>query len=153
MVEQNVAKLFVVTSVSLPVFLNYTYTRGQFDHDFESDFEPWGVVESGDELPYLPRHQFSWGLGLDFSSLSVQLSGRWNDVMRTLAGQGDISNYEGIPSYHVMDIAVNWRTTRSLNLSLRIQNLLDETYLVSRRPAGLRPGLPRLLILGMQWEL
>lgn len=153
MAEQNVSKLFGVNAISLPVFLNYTYTRGQFDHDFESDFEPWGVVESGDELPYLPRHQLSWGLGLDFRSLTVQLSSRWNDIMRTRAGQGDISDNEGIPSYHVMDVAVNWRTTQSLNLSFRVQNLLDETYLVSRRPAGLRPGLPRLLILGMQWEL
>ncbi|MDH5597717.1 MAG: TonB-dependent receptor, partial [Cyclobacteriaceae bacterium] len=31
---------------SAPFGLNYTYTNGSFRNSFESDFEPWGIVES-----------------------------------------------------------------------------------------------------------
>ena len=44
-------------SVRLPVHFAYTFTNGEFKNSFESDFEPWGNVVVGDELPYLPRRQ------------------------------------------------------------------------------------------------
>ena len=43
--------------VRFPMSLVYTYTDGYFRNNFESSFEGWGSVSSGDELPYLAHHQ------------------------------------------------------------------------------------------------
>ena len=153
MLDHDLGKLTELTTLSIPVFINYTLTKGQFDHDFDSDFEPWGEVVAGDELPYLPIHQLAWGLGLIYKQLSVQITGKWNDQMRTVAGQGVVPENVQIPSYHLIDMAVSWRTSENLNFNFRIQNVFNNVYLVSRRPAGLRPGLPRLIVAGMQWSM
>jgi Fe(3+) dicitrate transport protein len=34
---------------------------------------------------------------------------------------------------------------------LRIRNLTDEVYVASRRPNGLRPGLPRTALVGLSF--
>ena len=33
-----------------------------------------------------------------------------------------------------------------------VRNLTDEVYVAARRPAGVRPGLPRTLFLGATWD-
>jgi Fe(3+) dicitrate transport protein len=38
----------------------------------------------------------------------------------------------------------------SSTLFIGIQNLTDATYVVARRPAGARPGLPRTLLAGIR---
>jgi Fe(3+) dicitrate transport protein len=37
-----------------------------------------------------------------------------------------------------------------VELFARIENLLDEEYLVSRRPAGARPGRPQTALMGVR---
>jgi len=32
-----------------------------------------------------------------------------------------------------------------------VRNLGDVTYVAARRPAGLRPGLPRTALVGIEW--
>ena len=79
------------TSFSIPFDLSYTYTNASFASDFESDFGPWGTVEDGDELPYLPNHQLSAGLGIDgWNGIGLRVTGRYIGEMRTVAGQGDL---------------------------------------------------------------
>ena len=36
---------------------------------------------------------------------------------------------------------------------LQVRNLTDEVYVAARRPYGLRPGLPRTALLGIQVDL
>ena len=41
--------------VTIPFSLEYTWTtEAEFKSAFESNFDPWGDVEVGDELPYMP---------------------------------------------------------------------------------------------------
>ncbi|MEE2749257.1 MAG: TonB-dependent receptor, partial [Pseudomonadota bacterium] len=40
-----------------PIEVVYTYTESAFQSSFQSGFSQWGVVDAGDELPYLPKHQ------------------------------------------------------------------------------------------------
>jgi Fe(3+) dicitrate transport protein len=37
-------------------------------------------------------------------------------------------------------------------IQVGVENLTDETYVVARRPAGARPGLPRTLMAGIRLE-
>lgn len=45
------------------------------------------------------------------------------------------------------------RFRSDLVLTANVYNLTDATYAVARRPAGLRPGLPRTVTLGLRARL
>ena len=38
------------------------------------------------------------------------------------------------------------------NVYLTVDNILDQAHVVSRRPYGVRPGKPRLAILGYKYQ-
>ena len=70
--------------------------------------------------------------------------------MRTIAGQGSISNNESTDAYLLTDLNLGYRINEYAKVFMDIKNLTDETYIVARRPAGLRPGLPRYVLGGIQ---
>jgi len=50
----------------------------------------------------------------------------------------------------VVDLGATYRLTEHFSLLARVQNLLDEEYIASRSPHGVRPGLDRLAMVGLQ---
>ena len=46
-----------------------------------------------------------------------------------------------------------WQLTPQLSTYVKVDNLFDETYIAARRPAGVRPGLPRPAYLGLTYRL
>ncbi|MDH3254378.1 MAG: TonB-dependent receptor, partial [Acidobacteriota bacterium] len=72
---------------------------------------------------------------------------------RTRPGDGPVPEDEGIAAYTVVDFATHIDLIRGQRVSLQVRNVLDETYLAARRPAGLRPGLPRTIMVGFEWAL
>jgi Fe(3+) dicitrate transport protein len=135
---------------SLPLRLAYTLTRGEFQTSFLTSFEDWApAVMRGDELPYLPAHQLFGEFGWRDRHWATHLSGSWVSEMRTQAGQGPIPETESIEQHLVLDVAVERSFGRHLRALLRVRNLTDEEYLAARRPAGLRPGLPRTVLVGL----
>ena len=70
--------------------------------------------------------------------------------MRDTAGSGPIPAGSGSDAYSVVDLAGHWQLLPSLELQLRIDNLLDEEYVVARRPFGARPGKPLTAQLGAE---
>ncbi len=134
----------------LPLRLAYTFTDATFQTAFESDFDPWGSVEPGDELPYLARHQLFASAGAAFARWSVHLSATHGSAMRTRAGQGDVPAGEGTDAFLVLGAIADYRVTPHAALFLGVQNVTDERYVVARRPAGARPGLPRTIQAGVR---
>ena len=133
-----------------PVRLAYTFTDGTFGSSFESDFDGFGTVEEGDALPYLARHRLYVRAGAERAGWS--LAGMANAVsdMRAAAGQGPIPEAERIGSHVVLDLVAEAPLPGGLALVGRAYNVLDEAYVVARRPAGLRPGLPRTVTVGLR---
>tara|TARA_Y100000589_G_scaffold314943_1_gene337922 strand:+ start:832 stop:3276 length:2445 start_codon:yes stop_codon:yes gene_type:complete len=138
------------SSFSLPLTVVYTYTDAKFQKDFDSDFEGWGVVAAGDQLPYMANNQFSFILGLEHNKFSINLSGRYMDEMRTAPGQGDIPANEKTDSYFVIDASASYNLHKNIALFANATNLTDQVYVVARRPAGLRPGMPRAFNVGLK---
>jgi Fe(3+) dicitrate transport protein len=109
-------------------------------------------VTAGDQIPYLPRHQFSTGIGMNQERWGAYLDLNYTARMRTTAGQGAIPEAESIDSYLLLDFSVDYRILSQLKLFSQVKNLTDETYVAARRPAGLRPGMPRTVMLGVAWD-
>ena len=135
---------------SLPISLNYTYTNATFQNDFESEFEAWGSVRIGDEIPYIPRHQFAVNLSFEHKRYNINYSSKFVGDMRTVAGQGTIEDAELIPAYYVGDLSANVILNKYLTVQGSIINIYNNTYAVSRRPAGLRPGMPMSFRIGIK---
>ena len=136
--------------VRIPLTLAYTYTSAEFLTSFDSDFEEWGTVRKGDRLPYLAPHQLFGSLGFGGDAWSVRLAATYNDRMRTVAGRGPISEGEGTDAFLVLNLGAEVAVGGLGTVFAGIQNLTDDRYLVARRPAGARPGLPRMLEVGLR---
>jgi Fe(3+) dicitrate transport protein len=144
----DVGKLYI------PLGLRYTWTNeAQFNSAFESGYEPWGDVEVGDELPYIPEHQLRVSTGLVAEKWRFNLAASYIGALRTRAGQGALEPQSSIDSHVVMDVIASWEFTSKLSSYVKVDNLLDEQYIAARRPAGARPGLPRTAYLGLTYRL
>ena len=138
----------------LPLSLQYTWTtEAEFSNAFESDFEPWGDVQVGDELPYVPEHQLRASAGLENQTWGINLAANYVGKMRTVAGQGPYLDRETVDSHVVWDLLARWHFTDSLSSYVKVDNLFDETYVAARRPAGVRPGLERTAYVGLSFSL
>ncbi len=138
----------------LPLSLQYTLTaEAEFDNAFDSNFGPWGDVEVGDELPYIPEHQLRVSAAIEHERFGVSLAANYIGKMRTVAGQGAYVPEESIDSHVVWDVMASWQFTESLSTYIKVDNLFDEVYVAARRPAGLRPGLDRTAYIGLSFRL
>lgn len=136
---------------SMPAALAYTFTHGEFETSFESGFADWAPeVRAGDELPYLPEHQLNATLSLIAPRWAVHVDGNYTGAMRTRAGRGAIAEDERIDARLLLDLRGEVTLLERYDLFVQILNVTDEIYAAARRPAGLRPGLPRSLILGIR---
>ena len=126
----------------LPVSVSYTLTDTKFLSSFESDTDIFGEVTEGDEIPYIAKNQFNLNLGLEHEKFSLNMGLRYTDAFRTQAGTGTIPANQKVDFNYVIDLSGRYFYNKHLTFSSNIINLLDETYAVSRVPAGLRPGHP-----------
>jgi Fe(3+) dicitrate transport protein len=152
--ESDLMRMFRGTSgtVYAPLRLAYTWTDATFATSFETNFEDWGpAVAAGDRLPYLPRQQWSLGGGLDSERWRAYANLSFTDEMLTEPGQGDIPDTARTDDYMTLDLSGEIAVWRNLRATAQLRNATDETYIVARRPAGVRPGMPRTLLLGVRW--
>jgi Fe(3+) dicitrate transport protein len=139
--------------VSLPVRFSYTFTRAEFRSSFDSGFEPWGTVTSGDDLPYVPNHQLSMGIGFSRSKWNVDFETNYVGAMRTQAGSGPLRRLFSTDARWVLNVTADYGLTEGTRLFVAVQNLADNEYVVARQPAGARPGLPRTFTAGLRFRL
>jgi len=139
-------------SVRLPMSLGYTWTRGEFRSSFESDYEPWGEVEAGDQIPYLPEHQLHVSAGAQGRRWDTYATLTSGSAMRTVAGRGTIAPGTGTDAFTVVDLSAGWEFSEGVRLSATLQNAFDVAYVAARRPAGVRPGLSRTIAVGVTYR-
>ncbi|MFA9190023.1 TonB-dependent receptor [Flavobacterium sp. FZUC8N2.13] len=137
------------SKLKLPVSFGYTLTDSEFVNTFASTDGIWGTIEKGDEMPYISKHQFNASIALEHAKFELILAARFNGEFRTIAGQGTIPNEFSVPNNTVVDFASKYRFNKNFSLTGNINNLFDTNYLVSRVPAGLRPGMPFSASIGI----
>ena len=114
-----------------------------------ADVAAWGQVEVGDELPYVAPHRAHGRVSLVSGTWRLTVDASYQAAMRTVAGQGDIPAGEGTDGYFVLGLGGEAELGFG-TLFAGLQNATDQRYIVARRPAGARPGLPRTLELGLR---
>ncbi len=141
--------------IEVPLSFQYTLTsKAEFETSFESGFDGWGTaVIKGDRLPYTPKNQMRASIGLIGETMSANLSANYASEVRGLAGQDGIPANQLIDARWVIDAIANYKVSDSVNAYLKIDNLLDNTYVAARRPAGLRPGMERQVSVGINIQL
>ncbi|MAD89732.1 MAG: TonB-dependent receptor [Pseudoalteromonas sp.] len=138
--------------VDIPYSFVYTYTRGEFKNSFKSDFAQWGDVEVGDTLPYLPEHQASFNIGLETSNWALTMTMKYVGSMKEVAGDGqELSGFK-VPATTTVDVSASYDFDKYGRIYAKIDNLLDEAKIVSRRPYGARPGKPRQFSIGYKYQ-
>jgi Fe(3+) dicitrate transport protein len=135
----------------VPVRFTWTWTPdAEFGNSFASNFAPWGTVEAGDRMPYVPENIGQLRVGLEGDRLEVHLNFNYQSEARTVAGRGSIPFSERTDSALTVDLGGSYRLTEHFSLLLRVQNLFDEEYIASRSPNGVRPGIDRWAMVGLQ---
>ena len=132
--------------------LNYTYSDSEFEESFFSQFSQWGLVDKGDELPYIPKHVGRWQVALEGDRWSLDLALKYQHEMREEPGSGDIGSGLHSDSLTVLDIAVSRVVNDDLELKLLLRNAADKTAIVSHRPYGARPNQPRTLLAQVKYR-
>jgi Fe(3+) dicitrate transport protein len=72
--------------------------------------------------------------------------------MRTKAGSGTLLNEYSTDDLTQIDITSEYRLNNKSDLFVTIKNLTDSKSIVARRPAGLRPTLPRTFSAGIKFN-
>jgi len=147
--DTDLARIVGLDGIELPVRMAYTWTDAEFQTGFNSGFGPWGNVQVGDALPYIPEHQMFASLGLDAGRFGGEVSLSWVDEVRTVAGQGNIPADQSVDAHSVLDASAWYAVSELVRARVSVRNLSDEVYTVARRPAGLRPGAPRAVLFGL----
>jgi Fe(3+) dicitrate transport protein len=139
-------------SFDIPVSIVYTYTDSEFKTSFDSGFPMWGVIEAGDQLPYLAENQLSFNVGLSASDWDVSLVTRFIDEMLEASGDGEVLSGEVTQSYWIMDLSASYDFDDYGIIYIKVDNLMDEQEIISRRPYGARPTKPQQFQVGYQYS-
>jgi len=136
----------------IPLTFNYTFTKTKFLSSFESEFDGWGGVTAGDELPYVPAHQIFAETGLTEQNWKVYLRYRYMSSMRTEAGSGVLVDSKKTDPVSIVDLTSEYRVTKNVDVYMKVLNILDYQGIVAARPAGVRPTMPRAVLAGIRFS-
>jgi Fe(3+) dicitrate transport protein len=138
---------------SLTTSFTYTYTESSFQDSFLSTFSQFGIVKSGDELPYLPKHIAALSLGLTSGLLEATVEVKYQSEMREEPGQNNISDGLFAESNTAIDLGLRYQFNEAVSTQLLVRNAADERAIVAHRPFGARPSLPRTVILRVSYKI
>ncbi len=144
---------FSAGNFRFPVRLGYTFTVARFKSSFANSNPEWGptegphnIIRVNDPMPYVPQNQVSFGTGVSYKKFAMDVNMLWKDQ---IADQSVAEGRRLIPSYGVIDTAFSYQYANKGRAFVRVNNILDNTYLVGLRPFGLRPGSPRTIVAGI----
>lgn len=141
-------------SLSLPLSVVYTYSQSEFKESFVSDFELWGNVTAGDEVPYLADHQLTLTAELVNNNWQAALLMKYIGAMKEAAGTG--VSFAGVETepLTVVDFSGSYDLDNGNNgtVYLKFDNIFEAVESVSHRPYGARPSKPRQAVIGYKYS-
>ncbi|MDZ7764181.1 MAG: TonB-dependent receptor [Melioribacteraceae bacterium] len=139
---------------------NATFINAEFSEDrFVKDGDKT-VNINGNKVPYSPEILISSGvsiatpINIGLSLTGTYIGKQYGDPLNRETGT--LNGREGpVGAHFVVDARISYKIPQLQNLvlSLSVKNLFDERYIVSRRPQGIRVGLPRFITMGLDLEI
>ena len=136
-------------TVNYPIAITYTSTDATFDNSFDSDY--FGVVASGDDVPYIPSSVLAISAGF------ITESG-WSGYMR-MADHGSSCStaacgaYENIEAYSYIDLSLRKRVNENLDVYGVLENVTDNEDIAARAPKnGARSQKPQTFKVGFSYK-
>ena len=134
--------------ILLDVLGRYTLVRAEFV----------GGPNDGNDLPYAPSHLASGVLDVGHDiGIAAQLAysfvgPQFTDQANTI--DADITGRAGeIDAYHRIDANVRYHEKHSgLTASVSVKDLLDQPFIISRRPEGIFAAGFRQVMFGLRWD-
>ena len=157
-VELAIDKL-IDSDYGILIGTNLTVSKSTYNADRFITINGEKVNIKNNKLPYAPEIYLSgtldvnspFGLGFHFSG--TYIGKQFTDQLNTVepSPDGEIGK---MPAYFILDVTGRYLFSK-LNSSvyLSVKNLLDERYIASRRPQGIKVGLPRFLTAGIEVTL
>lgn len=109
---------------------------------------------NGNRLPYAPEHLVNASVGYKLSSGSVGL--QYSYVGEQFADpentkEGSVDGMRGIlPSYGLIHLSGEYKLAQDWTMEVAGKNLADHTYISSRAPQGIFPGMRRTIYVGLK---
>lgn len=133
-----------------------TYVEATFSAERFAGGEATGGNIVGNRTPYAPDLMLSSALTYEMTSgfglrvTSTYVSDQFTDIVNSVAPAAN-GRSGLIPAYHILDGGLQYRM-RKINtvFNLSVKNITDERVIVSRRPQGIRVGLPRFITAGVK---
>jgi Fe(3+) dicitrate transport protein len=138
---------------------NYTFSRAEFSRDRFLRQGTDTVNVRGNALPYAPRSRAQLAVTFEHAAgVRARVDGsfvgaQFSDNFETVAGTAN-GRIGEIPAYRVYDASLQYDVPRfaGVTVSGSVKNIAGSTFIASRRPEGIKVGLPRLVTLGLSWE-
>ena len=149
--EVSGSKIYQVGNLDYPVGITFTSNDATFANSFDDDGEYWGVVSSGDDVPYVPSSSLAIVLGfVSDSGLTGNLRLVSNGSACSTAACG---TYQNIDSHNFVDTNLRKSVNENLDVYMIVENLLDSTDVVARAPKdGARAQKPRTMKIGFSYK-
>ena len=141
-----------VLALRMPVSAAYTLTDGEFKSDFQSLDPIYGVVRSGDSIPYIPLHQLNVTVAIE--NRRAGINGAFNYVapMREQAGNQPIDRALATDEQIWVDFGGYVNAFRWLRFYANLRNAFGAENIVGRRPYGARVNAPQWLQVGAKLQ-
>jgi Fe(3+) dicitrate transport protein len=151
--EAEAAHTFRIDEVAVPLSASYTWTWSRFATAFESPNPQYGMVEIGDQLPYVPEHQLSMRVGFRFRFLEIFANGVYTSSMRDIAGHGQALPEERTDDVFLLDARASVEVIDGFKIYVRGENLTDTRPILTRRAWGVRGPRPVLVQGGIEIDI
>lgn len=137
---------------------NFTFTDARFNGDRFVSNGAAKVNVKNNFTPYAPKYYHNLGLNAELKNgigcqFNANLIGQqYTDALNSIKPSADGRN--GLmPAYRVLDAGVYARLVKyGVYANLTVKNVLNERYITTRRPQGIRVGLPRYFTFSIQYE-
>jgi Fe(3+) dicitrate transport protein len=148
------------TDLGLGLDAQVTFTKASFSSDRFVEDGAQTVNVKGNTLPYAPEllvHSTVHLLlpaGLRASVTATYTGLQYGDVLNRSVPTAD--GQEGrMAAFTVVDANLIWSIPKvdHIYASVAVKNITNERYIVSRRPQGIRLGLPRFISVGLEFKL
>ena len=133
---------------------NATYAQATYNSDRFIGVDKINL--NGSRLPYAPTWLSTQTIGfvapwnLEFQMSGTYVSSQFSNDLNTIEPSSD-GRIGKIPAYYVADASLRYHIPAwQMSVSGSVKNLTDERYIASRRPQGIKVGIPQMFVLGLE---